>query len=283
MPEATSSFGWVFANGGYEYGTRVKVINDTPIFKAGMIEAAGFNGAGQGLTLISDRRLELSGTITADTQESLRAAKDTFMRYHQQGPVNKFIMNADRWIWGAIDGPIPFKVRNHRIWEWEAQILCADPFYYSYGVKTKNLSSTSDGTASTTISSSEVGGNAYATPYVTFNVSSISSIGASYIEIKNSSSYLDDYTYKQQLFRFYPRVTGIYTVYFGPNCTDNPVTNRKYRHRIIHATEFATVNKYRRDSGELLIVPDVSNSIVVERSGIGISGNIVMSWYSRFV
>jgi len=283
MPEPSSTFEWVFAKGGYTYGTRVKVINDTPIFKAGMVEAAGYNGAGQGLTLISERRLELSGTIMADTQEGLRTARDTFMRYHQHGPVDKFIMHGDRWIWGAIDGPIPFKVRNQRIWEWEAQIICADPFYYSYGLKTQSLTNTEDDEETTTIDAEDVGGNAFATPYITFTVDAIESAGVSFIEISNGSDYIDAYQYRQQLFRFYPRTNGTYTVYFGPNCTSDPTTNRKYRHRVIHNTEYAAVNKYRRDTGEILLVPDMDNRITVTLDGIGINGSIAMNWYSRFV
>ena len=284
MPSLSSTFGFVFAKGGYEYGTRVAVINDSPIFKAGMIESAGYNGSGQGLTLVSERRLELSGTIVGATQEGLRQAKDDFMMYHQHGAVDQIVISGNRWLWGAVDGAIPFAVHNSRIWKWEAQIICGDPFYYEHGLKSKTLSTTPSSTVTTTVASGDgLGGNAFATPYIEFNVASIATPGISFIEFANISGYLDGYKYRQQSFRFYPRDTGLHTVYFGPNCTDDQAINVKRRHRVYHASEGTAVSKYRRDTGELILLPSYTNSISTTLSGITLTGTTAIKWFNRYI
>lgn len=284
MPSLGSTFGFVFAKGGYEYGTRVSVINDSPIFKAGMIDSAGYNGSGQGLTLVSERRLELQGTIIGTTQEALRSARDEFMMYHQHGAIDQIVISGNRWLWGAVDGPIPFSIHNHRIWKWEAQVVCGDPFYYENSLKTKALSSSPSSTVETEIASADgMGGNAFATPWVEFNVNSISSPGFSFIEIVNVSEYLDGYKYRQQSFRFYPRDTGMHRVYFGPNCTNDQPVNTARRHRVHHESEGTSVSKYRRDTGELILLPSYTNTISTTLSGVTLVSNPSMKWYNRFI
>lgn len=273
----------VFSFGGYTYGTRIKMLSDSPVFKSGMTPSAGYNGSSHGRTLLPERRLELSGTILAESQEALRNARDVFMTYHQQGVPQKLILGNNRYLWAALDGPVAFSDNGKRQWSWECQMVCGDPFHYHVDEKSANLSFASDSDVTTVISGAAVGGNTYAAPWMTFGINSIITPGTSYIEVANTSAYLLGDEINAQKFRFYPPAIGNYYVYFGPNCTDDGAANRKYRHKIRHETLGVGVGKWRRDGCEISLISSAANSIRVGLSGVVLGTGPSLKWRERYV
>jgi hypothetical protein len=205
------------------------------------------------------------------------------MRWHGTGRVRKLILQGNRWLWATVDAAIPFKIQTQRIWRWEAQFVCGDPFYYEEGLQTQNLSYTNGSTYDNTITASTVGGNTFATPYMAFDISAIDTVGTSYILVQNNSTYLDGSESNAQRFNLYPRDTGNYTMYFGPNCTDTDTTNQSYRHQLVHETQGVTVNKWRKDAGEITLSSESDNVITVTLSGVTLAGNMPLNWLQRYI
>lgn len=269
--------GFIFAKGDYTYGTRVKVIDDSTIAKATTGEAPATNSTFQGNSYQGERRLDFEGVIQAASHNELDTKWDEFMQYHQAGPPEMILMKGYRWVWGAVDGPVARKFTSLRHIEWQASMVCGDPYYYQTGLQSAIFGSEPE-------LAIDYDGKAFATPYVTFTVSAITTPGTSFFEIENTSAWVSEQG-RTQTFKFYPATTGTYTVYFGPNCTTDRATNVRYRHKVIKGSNDLSVNKFRR-GGELILMPasvSSTNEFTLSSTGVTFSAKPNFFWYDRYI
>lgn len=253
---------YTFVYNGYTYGANLRLIHDSPMWKAPTADTPGVDFTFTERGRLESRRLEIEGLLSAADPESLRTAKDAFKAAHGSFTPAAFTLWTDRYCWGLLDGPLQDVLDNHRWWQWEAALFCGDGFLYS---TTESSQALTVG-APTTVTA---GGSAYATPYIEFTLSAAPSGGQ--VTITNATT--------SEQFICHSTLTGLHTLYCGPNCTNDYAVNFARKDRLWHATE-GQATRYMDGVNPRLKVG--ANSITIAATGGATVSSATVKWRNRY-
>jgi hypothetical protein len=129
------AFAYIFSLGDYVYSDPtthlyLDEVEDEPLYKTLTGETPGVDGMFGDDAKSEGRRIRFGGLMIGDDFDDLRAKRDQFFAFHQQGILQKALLWNDRYCWAMLDGPVSFTYNRLNQWKWSVTLLAPDATFY---------------------------------------------------------------------------------------------------------------------------------------------------------